>query len=219
VPCPNCGKPILTEKFCPGCGTANPINYIDESVRVSKTRIVHRNERRHIPIRVIIVGIVVAASVLMASFFANSYALDNMQYRIIDVYDFDYATLTSKVRVEACNPSAFPAGFDKFNAVVHYQQKEFGRLSVEGGSVMPYQSSAFDGQIKLSGNIVQGLIIALADAVGGKDSPYNENEITLTMTVESRVLGIWPYSQSREFSFAEFQQFMSTQQADRYFCG
>src|SRR5574338_333298 len=38
VPCTGCGKPIATQKYCSSCGAPNPINYIDESVKVSKTR-------------------------------------------------------------------------------------------------------------------------------------------------------------------------------------
>jgi hypothetical protein len=218
VPCPNCGRPILTEKFCPGCGSANPINYIDESVKVSKTRIVHSRKRKQIPIRVIIVGLGVALVMFMSTYFANSYAMSNMQFKVVSVSLFDFTSLTSQVRLEACNPTAFPAGFDSFSAVVNYQGREFARIAVDGGTVMPYQASSFDGDLRLSAQSVHGLAIALADAIGGNDSPYDESEITLRMTMDSKVLGIIPYTQTKEFSFAEFQQFMSTQQADRYLC-
>lgn len=208
----------MTEKFCSSCGTANPINYIDESVKVSKTRVMRRRERTHVPVRVIVLGVGVAFAVLVATFMANDYALSRMQFRINDVSDFDFTTLSSQVSLEACNPTAFPSGFDHFTAVVHYQQGEFARISVDGGPLMPYQSSAFSGQLRLSTQTVSGLVIALADAVGGKDSPYNENDITLTMTMDAKVLGIMPYSQTKEFTFSEFQQFMSTSQADQYSC-
>jgi hypothetical protein len=40
---------MLTEKFCPKCGTAKPISYIDESLKVEKSgrRAVVRSRRRH----------------------------------------------------------------------------------------------------------------------------------------------------------------------------
>lgn len=219
IPCPNCGKAIATEKYCSGCGTPNPINYIDESVKVSRTRVMRRQQKREVPTRAIIVGASVAVVMLVATFFANSYALSNMQYRVVDVSDFDYTTLASDVALEACNPTAFPAGFDKFSAVVDYRQGEFARINVEGGSVMPYQASTFDGELKLSAQTVSGLIIALADAVGGTDSPYNENDITLKVTMDARILGIVPYTHTQEFTFSQFQQFMGAQQAEKYQCG
>ena len=216
IPCPNCGAPILTEKFCPGCGTANPINYIDESVRVSKTRVVHRR-KTHVPLRVMFVGAGAAVAVLIASLFASSYALGNMQFRIREVSDFDFATLSSTVRLDACNPTAFPAGFDSFDAVVQYQEAEFARMSIEGGSLMPYQSSTFDGKLKLSDyKPLSGLIIPFA--IGGNDTLYNENDIALTITVDAKILGLAPYSESREVTFSEYRQFMSMQKADTYLC-
>ena len=178
----------------------------------------HRREKTHVPVRVIILGISVAVAVLMATFIANDYALSRMQFRVNDVSEFDYTSLTSKVALEACNPTAFPAGFDRFSAVVHYKEGEFARIRVDGGAVMPYQSSTFNGELRLSAQTVSGLIIALADAVGGKDSPYNENDITLTVTMDAKVLGIMPYSQTKEVTFSQFQQFMSTSQADQYSC-
>ena len=40
---------MLTEKFCPKCGTAKPISYIDESLKVEESgrRAVVRSRRRH----------------------------------------------------------------------------------------------------------------------------------------------------------------------------
>lgn len=37
VPCFGCGFRMLTEKFCPKCGTAKPISYIDESLKVEES--------------------------------------------------------------------------------------------------------------------------------------------------------------------------------------
>ena len=198
---------------------ANPINYIDESVRVSKARVVRRNKKRHIPVRAIGTGIGVAVVLIIAGFFGNNYALENMQFKVKSVSGFDFGSLTSQVELEACNPTAFPAGFDRFDAIVYYRGGEFARITVKGGSVMPYQASLYDGSLKLSAQTVNGIVIALADAVSGKDSPYDENEITVKMTTESKILGLMPYSATREFSFAQFQQFMDTQSAEKYMCG
>jgi hypothetical protein len=213
--------PIGTEKYCSSCGTPNPINYIDESVKVSRTKVVRKREKRHEakPTRVIAISIVVAIGALVATFFANTYALNNMQYRVNDVSAFDYSSLTSDVVLEACNPTAMPVAFDKFSAVVNYRQGELGRIEVSGGTVMPYQASTFPGELKLSARIISGLIIALAGSLAGNDSPYDENDITLIVTTEAKILGIIPHSESREFTFAEFQQFMSSQQAEQYQCG
>jgi ribosomal protein L32 len=224
VPCPSCGSPILTEKFCASCGAANPIDYIDESVRVSKAKVVQQREERRarvsrqVPKKPIMIGAVAAIAILLAAFIGMSYALGSMQFRIREVSGFDFASLSSTVELEACNPTAFPASFDKFSAEVSYRNGQFASMVVDGGYVMPYQSPEFHGKLRLNTQTVSGLIIALADAVGGRDTVYNENDISLKMTVDAKVLGIIPYSQTREFAFAEFQEFMSTQKAETYSC-
>jgi hypothetical protein len=38
------------------------------------------------------------------------------------------------------------------------------------------------------------------------------------MTVDAKILGIIPYSQTRVFALTELQEFMSAQKADEYFC-
>jgi hypothetical protein len=121
--------------------------------------------------------------------------------------------------LEACNPTAFPASFDKFSAVVNYKQGELGRIEVSGGVVMPYQASAFPGELKLSARTISGVIIALVGALAGNDSPYDENDITLNVNTEAKILGILPYSESRQLTFAEFQQLMNAQQAEGLQCG
>jgi hypothetical protein len=171
-----------------------------------------------VPVRVILTGAGAAIALILASYIGNNYALDNMQFRLREVGGFNFETLSSNLKLDACNPTAFPAGFDKFTAVVYYRGSEFATMSVDGGSVMPYQSSTFDGRIRLSAQIVSGLIIALAPAIGGEDTPYDENDISLKMSVESSVLGLVPHSQTREFTFLEFQEFMSTQDTGKYGC-
>jgi hypothetical protein len=211
--------PITTEKYCASCGTPNPISYIDESVKVSRTKVIRRKERRHIPKRAIVAGVIVTSAVIMGVYFANLYALNNMQFRIIEVSAFQYSSLSSDIILEACNPTAFPAAFETFSTAVNYQGGELGRMSAIGGTVLPYQAAAFDGKLQLSARTISGLIVALAGAIGGNDSPYDENDITMTVTVDARILGVFPYSESREFTFSELRQFMSIQQTEQYQCG
>jgi hypothetical protein len=92
-------------------------------------------------------------------------------------------------------------------------------MTAIGGTVMPYQAATFDGELKLSAQTISGLIVALAGAIGGNDSPYNENDISMIVTVDARILGFFPYAESREFTFSELRQFMSFQQAEQYQCG
>lgn len=217
MPCPGCGRPLFTERFCPKCGAANPIKYVDESLSVEPSPVLHRRGGSRVR-HPVIIGAGIAIMIIIASFFGNGYALSNMQFKIRDVSSFDFASLSSDVVVEACNPNAFLANFDRFSGVIYYRSSEFATMSVDGGTVMPYQSADFGGRIQLKEQTVSGLIFAFADAVQGRDTAYNEDDISLTMTIEGRILGIMPYSQTRDFTFSEFQQVMSAQRAGSYSC-
>jgi len=215
IPCPSCGTGMFTEKFCPNCGSANPVNYIDETLKVMPTMTVKSNHSNRRIVRTAAIAII---GLVVAGFFANSYALGSLQFRIKDVSGFDYASLSSKMQLDACNPSAFPASFDKFSAVIHYKGDDFATMSVNGGMVMPYQLAHFDGKLGLDAQIVSGLIVAFSDALDGRNTSYNENDISITMTMDAKLLGIVPYSQTREFTFSEFKQVMTLQKNTEYSC-
>jgi hypothetical protein len=101
---------------------------------------------------------------------------------------------------------------------MNYQGDDFASMPIGGGTVMPYQSISFDGRLALNANTVGGLIIAFAAAMAGQDTAYNEDNISLTMTVNARVMGIVPYSQTHEYTFAEFRRVMGAQLDEEFAC-
>jgi hypothetical protein len=202
--CPNCGQGLNTEKFCPMCGAANPINYIDESLKVERPKTVHKGGGKKVVLAFIVVG--AAMALVVAGFFANSYAFSSLQFKIRDASGFDYNSLSSAASVEACNPTAFPASFDRLEAVMHYRGGDFAVLSINGGSVPPYKSSMFAGTMEPAGESVSGLLVAFPDVVAGTDTAYNEEDISLTMTVNGRIMNVVPYSHSSVFSLSEFRE-------------
>jgi hypothetical protein len=222
APCSNCGYGIHTEKFCPKCGAANQIEYIDETVKIDPAvgRIVRGMSKKKGRTTVKLAkALGIAAIVMMAaSYFANSYALNNLQFRVREVTNFDYNSLSSSMRLDACNPTAFPASFDKVETVMNYQGEDFARMSIAGSTVFPYQSTSLDGKLALNADKVSGLVIALAAALSGQNTAYDENELSLTMRVDARILGVIPYSQTHQYTFSEFRQVMGAQPGQEFAC-
>lgn len=64
----------------------------------------------------------IAIGMIAASYYANSYALNSMPFRVREAtdfdFDFDFNTLSSSMHVDACNLTAFPATFDRFEATM-----------------------------------------------------------------------------------------------------
>lgn len=145
---------------------------------------------------------VAAIGMIAASYYANSYALNSMPFRVREVTDFNFNfnfnTLSSSMHVDACNLTASPATFDRFEATMNYQGDDFASMPIDGGTVMPYQSTGLHGRPAVNANTLSGLIIAFVAAMAGQDTAYNEDNISLRMTVDARVMGIVPYSQTHE---------------------
>jgi hypothetical protein len=217
VPCPSCGIRLFTEKFCPNCGSANPVDYIDESLRVEPSAVIQDRWSGHAK-RIMGIAVITVIGISVVSFLANNYALNNLQLRVRNVSDFDFASLSSKVQLDVCNPSAIPAGFDKFNAVVRYRGNDFASMSVNGGTVMPYQAARYDGKLMMDAQTVSGMIVAFANAVAGQDTAYNEDDISMTTRIEARILGIIPYTQAHDFTLSEFRESMGMQRITGYSC-
>jgi hypothetical protein len=112
---------------------------------------------------------VAAIGMIATSYYANGYALNSMPFRVREVtdFDFDFNTLSSSMHVDACNLTAFPATFDRFEATMNYQRDDFASMPIDGGTVMPYQSTSLDGRPAVGANTLSGLIIAFAAAMAG----------------------------------------------------
>jgi hypothetical protein len=52
--------------------------------------------------------------------------------------------------------------------------------------------------------------------MAGQDTAYNEDNISLTITVDARVMGIVLYSQTHEWMLAEFRRVMSAQPDEEF---
>ncbi len=141
---------------------------------------------------------VAAIGMIATNYYANSYALNSTPSRVREVTDFDFDTLSSSMHVDACNLTAFPATLDRFEATMNYQRDDFANMPIDGGTVMPYQSTSLDVRPAVDANTLSGLIIAFAATMAGQDTAYNEDNISLTMTVDARVMGIVSYSQTHK---------------------
>jgi hypothetical protein len=103
---------------------------------------------------------VAAIGMIVASYYANSYALNSMPFRVREVTDFNFNfnfnTLSSSMHVDACNLTAFPATFDRFEATMNCQGDDFASMPIDGGTVMPYQSTGLDGRPAVNANTLSG---------------------------------------------------------------
>jgi hypothetical protein len=151
--------------------------------------------------RVAIIAAAAGVAVLfIAAFAVNAYAASSLQFRAAGARDFDLATLSSGLIVEACNPTAFPVSFDEYRIDVYYRDDELATMSLSGATIMPNSSAGLFAK-------------ALADAFSGREP--EESQVTAKSTLSSRVLGIIPVSDTKELDLDQQGQ---TPFSEEYSC-
>jgi hypothetical protein len=163
-------------------------------------------------------GVLIVA--LIVSISLNYYALSNLQFRARQAENFDFATMSMDVLFEACNPTTIPAGFDKLQMVVYYKDRDFATLTVHGGTLPPNQITVLRGNMAFNAQVVTGLFIqAFVDAFSEQQTQLDQQDMTVKTILDAKMMGIFPFSQSRTFTMVEFQEFMaSSERSGEFSC-
>ncbi len=149
-----------------------------------------------------------AVAVFVALLAASSYANASLQYRSRGAQGFNFSDSTTDVAVDVCNPTSFPAGFDRLKFVAFYRDSQFADMEFEDASVAANSQAVVDGTLDVNGRAALAAAFqALADSLNGKD--VSGDDIRVKMTSESRLLGFVPSTQSKEMSGDEFSDMMN----------
>lgn len=228
--CSNCGKELFAEETCPACGTANPqkvVNSIPSSPSPSPSANnsgssgngKHNRNKRFVWIGI---GVGAVIALVIASIGINYYALSNLQFRGNTTEDFDFASLSMDMKLDVCNPTAVPANFDKFTVLINYKDKEFATVAIKGKTIPPHQTTTVDGRLSVNAQMMAGLFMqgfanAFSDDAEQQPS-FDENDMDVIMTIDSKALGFIPITSSKSFAMSEFQEVMQEQNSDGFSC-
>lgn len=150
----------------------------------------------------------------IAAFAINAYAASNLEFRAAGGRNFDLATLSSGLAVEACNPTSFPVSFEEYRIDVYHRGNELATISLSGKTIMPNSSERLTGIVDISGRTTAGLFAQeFGDALSGRESA--ESQITAKSVLSSRVLGIIPVSDTKELDLDQRGQ---TPFSEEYSC-
>jgi len=192
VYCSHCAKDMSNNfKFCPVCGS-----HLTSPKSTNKTGKVAIGIGIPIVIIIIILGM-------------NLYALSNLQFRGYAVDDFDLFDLSMGTQFEVCNPTFFPASFNKLEVDILYKNSNFGTFTLWGQNIPPMTPTVVDGQVKLNGETVLQLFLgSLGSSFGGQGGNFDPNQMRFVGKLDAPILGIIPFSISQTFSTDEFSEMM-----------
>jgi len=166
------------------------------------------------------VGVAIGGAIFIALVLMNYYAVNNLQFRSKGMENFDFVTFSMDMQLDACNPTYFPAYFDKMLLVVNYKGKQFATMTLHGTTIMPKQAVTLNGNMAVNAQMVAGLFLqGFASAFSGQSQQaFNENDLTFKVALDTKTLGFIPLSLSHEFSYNEFQQIMNSRKTSQFSC-
>ncbi len=155
------------------------------------------------------------------------YALSNLQevqFSPRSVGNFDKNTLSLDVQIDACNPTQFPTGFDRIVfelSNLHSdnknppEMKEFATMILQGNTLIPMQATTLHGKININTET-----IPLENWWNAYKSftSLNTDDVTLKVTVETKVFGFVPLSVNKAFNYEEFVALLVAPRATQFSC-
>jgi hypothetical protein len=149
-----------------------------------------------------------AVAIFVSLLAASSYANASLQYRSRGAQGYNLAQSSTDIAMDVCNPTPFPAGFDRLQFVATYKDSDFATMKFEGGSVPPNKATTVDGALQVNGRAALAAVFqSFADSLNGKSA--GDVNMKVKMTSESRLLGLVPMSQSKEMTAGEFSKMMN----------
>lgn len=153
----------------------------------------------------------IAVAVLVALTITSFYALTQLQLTPRSVGNLDFKTLSMDVQLDACNPTSLPTSFDKVELVLYWQSEEFLTVTLKGSTIMPNQEVTLNGKLDISEDLDYWKVYNIF-------SSLNESDLSLKATLVTNVMGFIPFSQSKEFNYAEFRELLLSPNVTQYSC-
>ncbi|WP_415282594.1 hypothetical protein [Candidatus Nitrososphaera sp. FF02] len=149
-----------------------------------------------------------AVAIFVALLAASSYANASLQYRSQGAQGFNFSDSTTDVAMDVCNPTPFPAGFDRLAFVAFYGDSQFAEMEFREAEIAASSQARVDGMLDVDGRAALAAVFQrFADSLNGEE--VEGDDIRVRMTSESRLLGFVPSSQSTEMSAGEFSDMMN----------
>ena len=153
----------------------------------------------------------IAAAVLISITIMSFYAITQLQLSPRSVGNFDFKTLSMDVQLDACNPTSYPATFDKVTLVLYWQSEEFLTVTLKGSTIMPNQAITLNGKLDISEDLDYWKVYNIF-------ASFNESDLSLKVTLTTNIMGFIPFSQSKEFNYADFRELLLSPNATQYSC-
>jgi len=109
---------------------------------------------------VIGLGIGIPVVLILIILGLNMFAISNLQFRGQSIESLDIVDMSADTKFEICNPTFFPASFEKLEIAMNYKSTNFGTFTMWGKTIQPQSPILVDGRVNVNGQAVMQLLLA-----------------------------------------------------------
>ena len=152
---------------------------------------------------VAVASVVIAASVGYSAF--SVLTLDELQIKWNDRGSFDFMTMLNGGVIEVCSSSSIPLRFSGITIETFYNGEAVGRFVTGGATVQPGSAQELDGRGEMTSMAGSIFSMFVDTEMSGTDiARIDADAMTVRTGIDAVVLGLIPYTVSKEYAGQEF---------------
>ena len=160
---------------------------------------------------IVIASIAVIAATLGYSSL-NLVFTNDLQFRWYQEGDFDLLSIMFGGKLTVCNNSDYPTNFQQYSSNIVYDGQDLGTFLVHGIGVLPHASATIDGKFTTDDKRVSEILFASLDTAfsgSGQAARIDVNKMSVTTTLDTKIIGVIPLPITHEYSGQEFIDMMN----------
>lgn len=159
----------------------------------------------------VIVSIAVIVATLGYSSLSIVFAKD-LQFRWHQQGNFDLLSILFGGKLVVCNNSDYPLSFHQYSFNIVYDGQSLGVFSAQGMTVSPHTSAVIDGKFSTDDKRVAQILFSSLDTAfsgSGQAARIDVNKMSATTSLETKIIGVIPFSTTQQYSGQEFLDMMN----------
>jgi len=160
---------------------------------------------------IVIGSIMVIAGTIGYSSLSLVFAKD-LQFRWFQVESFDLLSIMFGGKLVVCNDSDYPVNFHQYSFDVIYDEQNLGVFSAQGVGLAPHSASEISGKFVTDDKRVSQILFSSLDTAmsgSGQDARINIDNMQVITTLDTKVIGVIPFSITQQYSGQEFVDMMN----------
>jgi len=164
------------------------------------------------PFRKKILTVAVIVGIIVATYAAlDVYAVFSLQFRPHHGNQYLMSQTQVFIQSDVCNPSYFPATFNKYVINAYYKSDSVETAEISGSIISPKTYAILDGVFTLN----QQTITKLQQ----ENLTFDPNQAHVTTTVDAPIFGVIPFSVVKEYAGTDFQKVLKNGPPGSFSCG